>query len=696
MKKLLFIVIFSMFFVSLLNAQEKVKLKKSEFFTTDVGFKDAWKAYQKGNKLYKENKKGSYTLAIQSLKTAVEYNANNASLNYQLGICYIKISDEKNALFHIEEAFNLNPNIASDIHFWLARALHLNNKFDEAIDEYKIYRDGLTPKQLKKQENTLNRYIKECESGKILIAKPITVLINNLGGGVNSPYPEYSPVFAPYDSIVFFTSRRPELSKKRNKKISNEYFEDVYYTSLKMGEWYPPALMPKPINSKGNDASVAINPHGNGILIYRGKKGNGNIFISFQTIKNNGDEKWSKPKQVIRKINSNKSRETSLTFNHDSTMVFFVSNRKKGGYGGKDIWMSKRRGNSNSGWTKPKNIGGDVNTIYDEESVFLLSSDSCLYFASNGHNTMGGFDIFKSYLLPDGRWGAPENVGYPINTAGDDMFIFVNQDRKTGYFCSNGQEENYGDMDLYEYFFYEPKEKFLDAQDELIAYINDPVKEISMEEPVMIKTMLLTVVKGTVTEYETMKPLYANVEIIDNATQETIQFLKTNETTGQYTVMLPSGKDYAMTVSCDGYMFHSENFNIPAASQYQEIIKDIQLLPINPGSKVVLRNVFFDTGKSKLRPESFPELNRLAEVFKLYPNIVIEISGHTDNKGKDAYNDKLSKDRAQAVVDYLVSIGVKPTSLTAKGYGKKQPVADNKTEEGRQLNRRVEAKIISN
>jgi len=682
--------------VSTTGFSQKVKIRKKDFFTTDVEFKTAWKDFRKAHHFFKQHKKGSYQIAIDSLLNAYEYNPDYAQLNYELGVSYIMISDEKNGLKYIEDAFDLNPNVAPDIHYWLGRAYHLNGKFDDAIDEYKTYRESLKPSVLKKKEDAINKLIKECEAGKELVASPISVIIDNMGENVNSKYPEYSPVFAPYDSVVFYTSRRPNTTgHRRNRVITNEYFEDVYYTSALNKEWQAPDQMPKPINSRHNDASVLVNQQGTGLLIYRGNKGMGNILISFKKIKNDGTEKWTKPKKVINRISKKRYRETTLTFSHDSSKVYFVSNMKHG-YGGKDIWMSQRRGNSNSGWTKPVNVGKNINTIYDEESVFLLDNDSVLYFASKGHNSMGGYDIFKSHLLPDGRWGEAENIGYPLNTPADDMFIFVNKDKRTGYFTSSGQEENYGDMDIYEFFFYTPKEILEDGEDDLIAYIKEPVNELLMEEPVKIKTMRLTVVTGIVSEYETNKPLYATIEIVDNATQEVIQTIKTNATTGEYTVMLPSGKDYGMSVNADGYMFHSENFNIPEATGYQEIRKDVQLLPVNPGAKVVLRNVFFDTGKATLRAESYPELNRLAEAFKLYPNLVIEISGHTDNVGSEASNLGLSQRRAQSVVDYLVSIGVPRTHLIAKGYGESQPIATNDTPEGRQLNRRVEAKVISN
>lgn len=694
MKRLfLFLMVFLTF--NSLFAQQKVKIKKDLFFTSETNFKDSWKSMRKGNLLFRQNQLGSFIGAIDYLKKAIDYNPDYAALNYELGVCYIKAHDHVNGLKYINEAFMIDPNVAYDIHFWIGRAYHLNSKFDLAVTEYQTFLDGLSDKQRPKYETQVNQYINQCKSGIALVKNLSPAIISNLGENVNTQFPEYSPVFASYDSIVFFASRRPNTTGgKLNAKVSNEYFEDIYYTNALNGDWQAPAQFPKPVNSKGNDAPVAVNQSGDGLLIYRGNEGNGDIYITFRKEKGNGKIIWSKPKQVIKKINRKKSRETALTFNHDSTEVYFVSN-KKGGQGGKDIWVSHRRGNSLNGWTKPENLGASINSPYDEESVFLLPNDSVLYFASQGHNSIGGYDIFKVNKLPDGRWTEPINLGIPFNTPDDDMSIFVNKDKRTGYFASNGRKDTYGDFDLYTYFIYRPKPMKGNFDDDLIAYQKSPVNELYMEEPVAIKTMRMTVVKGVITEYQTNKPLAAKIEIVDNATQKVIQTILTNATTGDYTVMLPSGKDYGFAVVADKYMFYSENFNIPEATGYQEITKNIQLLPVNPGSHVVLKNVFFDVGKSTLRPESYAELQRIADAFKSYPKMVIEISGFTDSRGNASTNLKLSQARAQSVVNYLISIGVPSNQLIAKGYGKNLPIADNKTEEGRQQNRRVEAKILS-
>ena len=690
MKKLL--VFFLIFFISVNSFSQKpykIKINSKEFFTVEAGYKEAVKNLRKGMRFFRKNTRGGYRMAVKYLLEAKNYNPEYASVYYALGISYLMNGEEKDGFKFLDKAFNLKPDLTPDIHLWLARAYHLNSQFEEAIDEYLLYKNSLDEKELEKIGKKIDYYVEQCNNGVELKDKELPVIITNLGNTINTEYPEYAPVFAPFDSIVYFTSRRPsEFSKKRNIYLDDDYFEDIYYTSYKNGKWHKPALFPKPLNSKGNDASVSVNPYGTELIIRRGI-GKG----TFMLVKRKNDEKWKRPKKVIRRINRKRSMETTLTFSRDSSIVYFVSDRP-GGYGGKDIWVVKRSGSS--GWSKPKNLGNVINTPYDEEAVFIAENDSVLYFASKGLNSIGGYDIFRSYKLPDGRWTEPENLGFGINTPEDDLFIYVNRDGRTGYFTSKGHD-GYGDFDIFDFFFYKPKPLFLkDAEHSLLAFINEPVNEITLEPPVVIKTLRLTVIKGIVSEYGTNKPLNATIEIVDNATQEVVQVIKTNATTGEYIVMLPSGKNYGMSVNSPGHMFYSENFDIPAAQEYTEIQKDILLMPIDPGSKIVLRNVFFDLGKATLKPESYPELNRLAEILKRYPGIVVEVSGHTDNTGSYQFNMKLSQRRAESVVLYLISQGVPSSALVAKGYGPTQPVAPNATPEGRALNRRVEVKVLVN
>ena len=235
----------------------------------------------------------------------------------------------------------------------------------------------------------------------------------------------------------------------------------------------------------------------------------------------------------------------------------------------------------------------------------------------------------------------------------------------------------------------------LDNEDNLLANRAAPVKENKIASAVQIQEAQLTILKGVITDATTHKPLEATIEIIDNQKNVVVATFTSNSFSGKYLVSLPAGKNYGIAVKKDNYLFHSENFDIPATSAYQEITKDIALNNISVGSKIILKNIFFDLSKATLRPESLNELERLTTLLNENPTLKIEISGHTDSRGSDAANQLLSENRAKAVVDYLLKAKITPDRLTYKGYGETQPIAPNDTEVNMQLNRRTEFKVIS-
>ncbi|HOF08151.1 MAG TPA: OmpA family protein, partial [Bacteroidales bacterium] len=309
-----------------------------------------------------------------------------------------------------------------------------------------------------------------------------------------------------------------------------------------------------------------------------------------------------------------------------------------------------------------------------------------------GHNSMGGYDIFKS-TYKDGYWSKPENLGVPINTADDDLYFVLASSGQRAYFSSS-RKGTIGDQDIFMITFIIDKPMNPSTEDNLIAYKTKPVQEIKIESTIAIETPSLTLLKGFIYDEETKKPLEAQIVLTDNEKNEELAVFTSNAQTGRYLVSLPSGKNYGIAVKKEGYLFHSENFVIPENAQYQEIQKDIYLKPIKVGQSIVLRNIFFDFDKATLRPESKTELENLIKLMNDNPNIKIEISGHTDNIGSAAYNQKLSESRAKAVVDYLIEHGIDKSRLSYMGYGFDKPIAPNDTEEGRQLNRRVEFKIV--
>jgi outer membrane protein OmpA-like peptidoglycan-associated protein len=274
-----------------------------------------------------------------------------------------------------------------------------------------------------------------------------------------------------------------------------------------------------------------------------------------------------------------------------------------------------------------------------------------------------------------------------------------------------------GEKDIYRITFLGPeKPPVLNTEDNLLSSIANPVSETVIEKVVEIKTVALTILKGTVSDAITLKPLEAEIELIDNSKYHkfdklppsgttlspmddddnpVIATFKSNAKTGKFLVSLPAGKNYGIAVKAEGYLFHSENFDIPKTDGYSEVTKSIQLKKVAVGSKIILKNIFFDFDKATLRPESTSELERLVKLLNDVPTLKIELSGHTDSKGADVYNQKLSQRRAKAVLDYLVKHGIVAGRLTSIGAGEAEPGSTNDTEKGRQENRRTEFKVTA-
>ncbi len=675
-------------------AQENIKVKKRKFHTTtDSGFKEAWKSLKKGNYHFSDKRRGSYFLAIPFYEKAFSYNSNNAELNYKLGASYLRTFQAKKALTLLKKSYDADSVISPDILFLFARAYHFSMKFDSAMTNYAKYKNSLKRKEKFRKSRIIDHYIEECKNGIELVKNPARVFITNLGDSVNSSFPDYSPVFYQKDSLLYFTSRRGEINNRRNR-TDNMFFEDIYVSKKENGKWKKATLMSE-FNTKGNDASAGMSALGNEFYVFRGKKNKGDIYVSeFE----NG--KWKSPSR-FGKVSKNKSMETATVMSVDSAMLFLVSDRKGLNFGGKDIYIAKRK--QNGKWQTPYNIGSVINTEYDEEGVYISRDCRTLYFSSKGHNSMGGFDIFKSVLdTSTDTWSKPENVGYPVNTPYDDVFISLSYNQREGYYSTNNDSSSCGDRDIYQVTFLGLEKQILKSPEDLIASVkyrsvNEPLVE-TKEIPIKVDIGLLhkedAFLIGKVLDASTNAPLQATVEVADVATNKVLDNVVSSAENGGFSTYIPTVKSASMNVKKDGYMFYSENFTLPDTMKGKNVEREVLLQPVMVGSKIVLKNVFFDTGKSSLRKESFPELERIIEILRLYPKMTLEISGHTDNVGDKGSNKVLSQNRAQAVVDYLVKKGVPKANLVAKGYADDQPISTNTTKEGRQQNRRVEAKIL--
>jgi len=662
-----------------------IDFSKNNFPNQKEELKIAKENIKKGDEYYFNKNEAIIKNALPYYLKANEFNPNNADLNFKIGNCILKSPNKSSAYQYLKNAMELNPSINPELHYQLGKAYQLNSQFDKALEHYNLYMQAGGKKIAEADYDKVQKRMKECNSGIELIKSPKRVFIDILPKTVNSVYPDYVPVISADESVLIFTSRREGTTGNCFDEYINEPCEDIYISTKENGEWAAAKNIGTPINTNHHDATISLSPDGQSLYIYRDDDGDGNIYIS-----NLVGNTWSEPAKLPSPINS-KAHEPSISVSYDGKIAYFVSNRD-GGLGGRDIYYCTK--NEKGKWDKAINMGPTINTIYDEDGVFMMPDGKTLYFSSKGHNTMGGFDVFKT-VNNNGVWSFPENIGYPINGPDDDVFFVLSASGRRGYY-SAARENGIGEKDICIITFLgEEKQPLLSTEDNLLASLTAPIKETKIQQAVEIKGPQITLLKGVVTDAFTNKPLEATIDLIDNVKNEMLASFKSNSATGKYLVSLPSGKNYGIAVKAEGYLFHSENFDLPATADYQEVVKDVALKNISVGNKIVLKNIFFDTNKSTLRPESTSELERLIKLLNDVPNMRIEISGHTDNKGSADYNQKLSESRAHAVVEYLVGKGIISSRLEYKGYGLTQPISTNDTEEGRQENRRTEFKILS-
>lgn len=662
MNKRLLTIFLSVFYISLFA--QNIEFKKENFPDRAKDLKKAVNELKEGDYIFYEEHH-YYEEALKHYKIAQDFNPNNAELNYKIGVCYLSTLYKTKSLTYFIKAYELNPSVSENILLLTGRSYHLNEKWDDAIKFYnkRIQQVNSSPRLAKENSQhtrDLKKYIEECENGKVLSAKPVNVKLENLGGKINTKFPEYLVIVNADESVMMFTSQRPGSTGENSKEFHDDYMfhhEDIYVSHRKEDAWDEAYNVGPPVNTEINDATIALAPDGHTVLTYNDKLGSGDIYQC-----NLEGDKWSIPKLLSSNINS-PHHESSASFSYDGKSLYFVSDNPEDNYGDHDIYVSHWDENTND-WGKAINLGDKINTPFSEQGVFAHPDGKSLYFSSKGHNTMGGFDIFKATWDEASKsWSQPVNMGYPINGPGNDVGLVISASGLHGYVAAY-HSDSYGKEDIY-----------------MITFPEDKIEH-------------LTILKGYVTDCKTKQAIKADIEILDIKEHKEIAHFESNSKNGHYLVSLPAGKNYAIEIDNEEYLFHSENFDLPEADEYHEIRKDICLAKIEVGKKIVLNNVFFDSREATLRPESIDELNKVYQFMIDNPSLRIEFSGHTDNIGSDAYNQDLSDRRATSVVNYLIEKGVESSRMTHVGYGEKQPIDTNETPEGRQNNRRTELKII--
>jgi outer membrane protein OmpA-like peptidoglycan-associated protein len=593
---------------------------------------------------------GAYHKALDLFLKADSLHHDQPMLNYSIGLCYSKTDLKLKAMPYLEKAKKEGIKYP-DLDFHLGAAYHLADRFEEAIKLFQTYRTHAD----KEHYPQIDQMIAYCNNGIELVKNPVDVKITNLGPSVNSAYPDYHPSISADEKTLLFISRRNNSTGGFKDIVDNHYYEDVYISNKMNGKWTMAMDMGNGINTASHDGCVGLSSDGQELFIYRWSAAtHGDLLVSDL----NGTE-WSAPEDLGPNINT-EEWESDASITQDKKVIFFTSERK-GGLGGRDIYMARRLPHGE--YAKPINLA-KINTVWDEDAPFIHADGKTLYFSSRGHKSMGGYDIFSCTI--DVNTGEiltdPVNVGYPINTADDDVFFVWSADNRRAYFASE-RTGGYGEKDIY----------LLERKD--------------------IEASLV-VLKGIVTGGEKKIPLGAKITVVDNASHETIGIFTSNSSSGNFVVVLPAGRNYGIAVESPGYLFHSENIDIPHLDHYQEIDDEINLEPLKVGTKIALRNVFFDVDKATLRSESENELAKVIELMTANKHMKIQISGHTDSDGNDEHNRWLSDARAHAVVNYLVGKGVEKYRLTFKGFGETKPVVPNDTPEHKQLNRRTEIEII--
>lgn len=447
----------------------------------------------------------SYLLALPIYEELLEAHPDELFFKYKLGTCYLYKSDQHSRALELLESIYKEKEDAPDISYFLGRALFLNYRFDEALVQFNKYLGikGVPENRISETQ----RYIEHSNNAKLLMASPVKASITNIGSPINTQWSEYVPCISSDQSVMIFTYRGEESTGDLQAGIG--YTEDVFISYKVNGQWLKPEGISENINGYGHDAAIALSPDGKSLFIYKHSPSDkGDIFISYQD-----GENWSTPQPLRGDVNTATAWEGSISVTADGKTVYFSSERN-GGYGGKDLYSAELQPNGK--WEKVKNLGPGINTKYDDDAPFIHPDGTTLYYSSQGHNSMGGYDIFR-VKYDNGAWTAPENLGYPINTPDDDIYFVLAANGTTGYYAT-GKKGGAGQQDIY--------------------MLNIPSNRSS-----------LMLVKGTVLLDE--KPVEAAITAYYSS-GDVFATTKASPPSGSYLVNLPAGMEYKLVYKIEG------------------------------------------------------------------------------------------------------------------------------------------------
>jgi len=590
-----------------------------------IALQDSQAQTKKIGRAYEAFRAGEYYDAIDQFKDAYSKVSKNdresrAELVFMIGECYRLINDPKNAETWYKLAIK-SANPKPDAQFWLAESIKKSGRYQNAIDEFKKY------KQIAQSDSRADQEIRACELALEWQRNPESYKVDELKD-LNSRESDFSPAYGRDDyGVVFFTSSREDASGNKTHGATGQGFTDIFESRIdKKSKWSTPVPLDV-INSDAEEGTPFITDDFKEMYFTRceaGKREKKGCVIMLS--KRTGD-KWSEPKNIGILSDSLVAAHPALSA--DGTTLYFVSDIP-GGSGGKDLWMATRA-SSGDAWSKPRNLGPDINTPGNEVFPYVRK-DGTLYFSSDGQIGMGGLDIFKAVPQPDGSW-VVTNMKPPINSFSDDFGIAFEGDAERGIFSST--RKGRGNDELYSF-----------ELPPLVFSVTGLVKDEKTGAPITASTVQLIASDGSNLQAET-------------------------GASGDFRFELKANVDYIFLASKRGYLNGKERETTKGQEKSRDFMVTILLTAID--KPIELPNIFYDFNKWDLRPESMVSLDKLVETLTDNPNVTIELMSHTDSRDTEEFNYDLSQKRAQSVIQYLIEKGIEPGRLSAKGYGESSP-----------------------
>ncbi|GAB4249228.1 MAG: hypothetical protein Tsb0034_28550 [Ekhidna sp.] len=604
--------------------------------------KKAQKLYEKADKKYKER---NFEEAITLLEEATTRDSEFFEAHIRLGSFYNALGNLDSVYSKFRKYVQSAPDPIASV---IERMAHMS--FDRGYyEEAKRYLNSFLNKVPEKSSDpeiallkaSIDFSLQEVESGS-------SIEIQEMPATINRYQLQYLPVLTVDNSTLIYTKR---------DVFSGD--EDIVVSKKKDGQWQPSKSVSERINTPLNEGACTVSADGRTMILTscdrRDALGSCDLYISKKV-----GENWSRPKNMGNLINS-RYWESQPSLSADGRTLFFASNRP-GGYGGRDIWMANQK---NGVWEKPKNLGAEVNTSWDETTPFIHFNGINLYFSSNGYPGMGGYDLYETKKL-DSTWAAPKNLGYPINTFRDEVAFLVDAKGEQAFFAKEEMKNR----------------EILDS------------RIVTFMLPNSLRPLSSSYLIGKVVDKIDYRPLKAAVEVFDLKKGNLLYSNSSDSVSGEFYMVLPSEKELSGYVKKQGYLFESFTFSTTYSSNLSLDTLLVTLRRVEEGQSLVLNNIYFETNSYELDKKSHAEVVSVFELLQENPTIKVEIEGHTDNVGSKAYNQELSSKRALAVRDALLKLGISPSKVQFKGYGYERPVKPNDTEENRKSNRRIEFRVL--